>query len=194
MEVKETATPYQPSKKHYTYTDYVQLPDDGKRYEIIGGELFMTPTPIPLHQRVSRELEFLLLEFVKAHQLGEVYDAPIDVVFNEENVVQPDILFISSENLKIITEKNIQGAPDLIIEILSPATAYNDLVNKKELYAQFGVREYWIVDPQKQWVEIYRLVKEEYQLHRKAVGTGTVASGVLNGFQVNLSSLFSEKR
>jgi len=119
MNVKETATPYQSSKKHYTYADYLQLPDDGMRYEIIERELFLSPAPIPLDQYISGELELQLRLYVKQHQSGKVFDAPINVVFNDENIVQPDILFISGENEKIITEKNIQGVPDLIVEILS---------------------------------------------------------------------------
>lgn len=193
MRVKETATPYQPSPKHYTYADYVQLPDDGKRYEIIEGELFMSPSPTPLHQEISKRLMRELDRFVENNHSGRVLYAPIDVVLNDENIVQPDILYVSKENEKIITEKNIQGAPDLIVEILSPATAYNDLVNKKDLYAQFGVKEYWIVDPGKQWIEIDVLSKNEYQIHQPATKSGSVSSHILHGFRINVTELFSRK-
>ncbi len=190
MDVKETATPYQPSKKHYTYADYVQLPDDGMRYEIIEGELFMSPAPIPLHQRVLRELVLALTQFVKKTLVGEILFAPIDVVLGDDNVVQPDILLIFKKNEKIITEKNIQGAPDLIVEILSPGTAYNDLINKKDLYQKFGVQEYWIVDPLKQWIEIYTVQGQEYTLHQRASGSGSVTSRILEGLTIQLKDIF----
>ena len=141
-------------KKKYTYEDYLKTPDD-ERYELIEGELLMTPSPIPKHQRISRELEFEIIKFVKANDLGEVFYAPCDVYLDNENVVQPDILFISKERLNIIGEKNIQGAPDLAIEIISESTAYRDLVQKKKLYAKFGVKEYWIVIPGEESIEIY---------------------------------------
>lgn len=151
----------------------------------------MSPAPTPLHQRIIRKLLVKLDNFVEKSHCGEVFDAPIDVVFNEENIVQPDIVFIARENISNITEKNIQGAPGLIIEILTPGTAYNDLVNKKDLYAKFDVKEYWIVDPQKQWIEMYTLTEKEYTLHQRAVKSGKVSSVVLNGFQVLLKDTFS---
>ena len=124
----------------------------------------MTPSPIPQHQRISRKIEFMLEKFVTENDLGEVFDAPCDVYLDDENVVQPDILFISKERLNIIGEKNIQGAPDLVIEIISEITAYRDLVQKKKLYARFGVKEYWIVIPEEGSVEIYIPKDNAYQL------------------------------
>ncbi|HBI24855.1 MAG TPA: restriction endonuclease, partial [Nitrospiraceae bacterium] len=120
-------------KKKYTYEDYLKTPDD-VRYELIEGELLMTPSPVPRHQRISRKIEFILEEFVTNNDLGEIFYAPCDVHLDNENVVQPDILFISKERLNIIGEKNIQAAPDLAIEILSESSAYRDLVQKKKLY------------------------------------------------------------
>jgi Uma2 family endonuclease len=111
-------------KKKYTYEDYLKTPED-ERYELIEGEMLMTPSPITRHQRISRELEFEILKFVRENALGEVFDAPYDVYLDDENVVQPDILFISKDRLNIIGEKNIQGAPDLVIEIISENTAYS---------------------------------------------------------------------
>ena len=133
-------------KKRYTYDDYLKTPDD-KRYELIEGELYMTPSPITNHQRISRKIEFLLEKFVTENELGEIFDAPYDVYFDDENVVQPDILFISKDRLNIIGDKNLQGAPDLVIEILSESNAYRDLIQKKKLYAMHGVKEYWIKEP-----------------------------------------------
>jgi Uma2 family endonuclease len=119
-------------KKKYTYEDYVHTPDD-KRYELIEGELLMTPSPTTKHQRVLREIEFILKKFVSENNLGEIFFAPYDVYLDEENVIQPDIMFISKERLNIIGEKNIQGAPCLTIEIISESSAYRDMVQKKKL-------------------------------------------------------------
>jgi Uma2 family endonuclease len=119
-------------RKKYTYKDYLETPED-KRFELIEGELLMTPSPITKHQRISRELGFALHKFVTEHKIGEVLVAPLDVYFDDRNVVQPDILFISRERSSIIGDKNAQGAPDLAIEIISESTAYRDLVQKKRL-------------------------------------------------------------
>lgn len=124
-------------KKKYTYEDYLKTPED-KRYELINGELLMTPSPVPQHQRISGRLEFMLRRFIIERNLGEVFDAPCDVYLDGENVVQPDILFISRDKLGIIGEKNIQGAPDLVIEIISENSVYRDMVQKKET-----VRQIW---------------------------------------------------
>ena len=132
----------------FTYEDYVLMPE-GKRYEIVEGELYMVPAPTTTHQRISRKLEEMLSRFVEERKLGEVFDAPIDVVFSETDIVQPDIIFISNENKNIIKEENIKGAPDLIIEILSPSSAQRDKTIKKKLYAKNGVKEYWLVYAQK---------------------------------------------
>ncbi len=140
-------------KKKYTYEDYLKTPED-ERYELIEGELLMTPAPIPKHQRISRKIEFILEKYVTENDLGEVFYAPCDVHLDDENVIQPDILFISKDRLNIIGEKNIQGAPDLVIEIISENTAYRDLVQKKRLYSRFGVKEYWIAIPREELIEM----------------------------------------
>jgi Uma2 family endonuclease len=176
-------------KKKYTYEDYLKTPDD-ERYELIQGELIMTPSPIPKHQRISRELEFEILKFVKANDLGEVFDAPCDVYLDDENVVQPDILFISKERLNIIGEKNIQSAPDLVIEIISENTAYRDFVQKKKLYARFGVKEYWIVIPGEELVEIYTLKDNTYTLYKTYSKDDTLESHYLKDLKIELKGIF----
>ncbi len=128
MTVKETAPRYAFKKMVLTCQDYVNLPADDSHYQLIRGELVMTPAPKIVHQRVKHAL----ISHVSAQRSGEVFGAPCDVYLDEYNVVQPDILFIAKENQKIITEDNIKGAPDLIIEILSPSSAYYDLMEKKE--------------------------------------------------------------
>jgi Uma2 family endonuclease len=129
----------------FNYHDYLQLPED-KRYEILDGELHVVPAPSTKHQRVSLNLEVALHQYAKIKTSGEVYHAPCDVLLSEENVVQPDILFVRKERLGIIGEGNIRGAPDLVIEILSPSTRTKDLEIKRKIYHGFGVKEYWIVD------------------------------------------------
>lgn len=190
MKVKEIATKYLSKKEFFTYQDYLELPDDGNRYEIINGELIMTPAPIPIHQRISRIIGVQLSLFVEKYNWGEVFFSPCDVRLTETDLVQPDIFFIAKENEKIIGEKNIQGTPDLIIEILSPTTAYYDLIEKKELYEKFGVKEYWIVDPKKQWIEIYALENDKYKLHQRGEKTEKVHSLLLKGFEIELKDIF----
>ena len=119
-----------------------------------------------------------------------MYDAPYDVVLSENNVFQPDIMFVSNENSKIITEKNITGAPDLIIEILSPATGYYDLTEKKEIYAEFGVKEYWIVDPKKQWVELYSNESKQFKSIQRLEKSGILKSHTLSRFEIRMGKIF----
>jgi len=147
----------------FTYEDYKTLPAE-KRYELLEGELVMVPSPKEYHQRISGKLEFLLRAFVQDHALGVVYDAPFDVVLSEETVVQPEIIFISKERLDIITEDNVRGAPDLVIEILSEATAERDRIAKRLLYAKYGVKEYWLVDPQTKSIEVLQLGERGFDL------------------------------
>jgi Uma2 family endonuclease len=182
-------TPTVIEKKKYTYEDYLKTPE-GERYELIEGELLMTPSPVPKHQGISRELEFHILQFVKANDLGEVFDAPCDVYLDNENVVQPDILFISKEKLNIIGEKNIQGAPDLVIEIISENTAYRDFVQKKRLYAKFGVKEYWIVIPGEELIEVYILKDNTYILYKTYTKDNTLESHYIKDLKIELKGIF----
>lgn len=175
--------------KKYTYEDYCNTPED-KRYELINGELLMTPSPFTNHQRISRKLAFELIKFVTENKIGEVFVAPYDVYLDDENVVQPDILFIAKNNLPIIGEKNVQGAPDLVIEILSEHSAYRDMVQKKKLYARFGVREYWIVIPDSHEIEIYTLKNNAYRHYKTYNVADVLESPVLKGFDIQLKDIF----
>ncbi len=176
-------------KKKHTYEDYLKTPED-ERYELIEGELLMTPAPIPKHQKISRELEFEILKFVKANDLGEVFYAPCDVYLDDENVVQPDILFISKERLNIIGEKNIQGAPDLVIEIISESSAYRDFVQKKKLYAKFRVIEYWIVIHEEESIEVYVLKDNIYTLYKAYGKDEILESPALKDLKIALKNIF----
>src|SRR4030067_1275081 len=176
-------------KRKFTYEDYLKTPDD-ERYELIGGELLMTPSPVPKHQRISGRLNYELRKFVTEHDLGEVFYAPCDVHLDNENVVQPDILFISKDRLNIIGEKNIQGVPDLAIEILSESTAYRDLVQKKKLYSRFGVKEFWMVIPGEESIEIYILKDNSFLLYRSCSKNEILESPYLKGFKIELKRIF----
>lgn len=176
-------------KKKYTYDDYLKTPDD-KRYELIEGELYMTPSPITNHQRISGRIDFELRKFVLENDCGEVFYAPYDVYFDDENIVQPDILFISKDRLNIIGEKNLQGAPDLVIEILSESNAYRDLIQKKKLYAKHGVKEYWIVVPGEKTIDIHILKDKTYQLYKTFGENDTLESQIMKGFKMELKGVF----
>ncbi len=178
------------AKRKSTYEDYLKTPED-KRYELLEGELLMTPSPIPYHQWISKNLLFELEKFVRERGAGKVFSAPCDVYLDQENVVEPDILFISKERRQIIGERNVQGAPDLVIEILSDSTAYNDLVKKKKLYARFGVKEYWIVDPAEKTVEAHVLKDRSFVLIKSYSETETLESPLLSGLAIGLGSVFS---
>jgi Uma2 family endonuclease len=177
------------TKVKFTYQDYVHLPED-KRYEILEGDLVVAPSPITLHQRISRKLMVFLAEFVQRNNLGEVFDAPYDVVLSEENVLQPDILFISQENSSIITEKNVQGAPDLVIEILSSATEYRDREIKRKIYAKFGVKEYWLVAPERQVIEVMILSENDFRSLRAYSREMKLNSPLLKDLILDLREIF----
>ena len=173
----------------FTYADYLLTPDD-VRYELIDGELILAPTPIPLHQRIGMRFTNRMGPFIEAQGLGELLAAPMDVRFSDTNVLQPDILFISSERSHIIGETNIQGAPDLVIEIASPSTDERDRGVKQEIYALFGVLEYWRAYPLTQTVEILRL--ENSRLVSLGVyGSGaTLSTPLLPGLNIDLDEIF----
>ncbi|CAB1083988.1 restriction endonuclease [Alkalispirochaeta odontotermitis] len=175
--------------KSYTYEDYVSLPE-GSPYQLIGGDLIMVPAPAPYHQRISRKIEFLLLQYVENNDLGEIFYSPIDVYFSEEDTFQPDIIFILKERSGIIGETKIEGAPDLVIEILSPSTAYYDLGRKYMVYEKAGVKEYWLIHPDRKAVEVYINSGEKFQLSHTAEESGIVKSKLLDGFTAKLEDIF----
>jgi len=172
-------------KKVYTYADYEKLPE-GAPYQLIGGCLVKEPAPIPYHQILSSRLEFELMKFVEERDLGQVLNAPTDVYLSDTEVYQPDILFISKERMSIIGAKKIEAAPDLVIEILSPSSAYYDLRHKMHVYETSGVKEYWVVDPIEKGIEVYQNINGEFRLFNKAYRSGLIHSALLEGFAVEL--------
>lgn len=143
-----------------TYDDLASFPDDGLRRELLGGELVVTPAPRLRHQDIVGRLHLELGGLVKQRGGGRVYLAPTDVILSIHDVVEPDLIFVDQTQIEILTEKNIQGVPALLIEVLSDART--DRVRKRDVYASFGVPEYWIVDPEADRVEIYRLDGDHY--------------------------------
>jgi Uma2 family endonuclease len=174
--------------KRWTYEEYYRL-DDDQRYEIIDGNLLMAPAPDTWHQDWSRELFRILDRHVRTHRLGKVYYAPIDVVLNEENTVQPDLVFIANANLGIVQRRAIFGTPDLLVELVSPSSVRRDRYDKKELYARFGVKEYWIGDPANKSLEILTLKEGRYELHCAAEVKGKLTSLVLSGLEFDLTEI-----
>jgi len=176
-------------KRKYTYKDYAKLPE-GAPYRLIGGELIMVPAPTPYHQKISGRVYFGVREFVCKNDLGEVFYAPIDVYFGEEDTFQPDIIFISKERLDIIKETRIEGAPDLVIETLSPSTAYYDMGRKYNIYERSGVNEYWVIHPEKKSVDIYANKADGFEIVQTGREKGMVRSELLNGYEMDLKEVF----
>ena len=176
----------------FTYDDYLTLSNDGKRHEILDGELVMTPAPSPEHQEILLNLIELLRGFVRAESRGKVFCAPTDVVLSMTDVVQPDIVFVSKERLNIITRKNVVAAPDIVVEIVSEATEKLDRVTKKELYERFGVKEYWIVDPEKQTIEVYELRGREYSTPHMYRASDPFRTTLLSNFSFTVGSIFAK--
>jgi Uma2 family endonuclease len=146
-----------------TYDDYAALPEDGRRYELYEGELIVTPAPRPRHQSVIGNLHLLMAEHVRQHGLGEVYLSPIDVILSRVTVLQPDLVYLDAARLGIVTERAIEGAPTLVVEVLSPSTDARDRSVKQALYARHGVPYSRIVDPDARTVQALRLVGESYE-------------------------------
>lgn len=151
-----------PAVREWTYAEFARLPDDGNRYEVIAGELYVTPSPARIHQKVSGRLMHLFEGFCEEHGAGDVYAAPFDVIFGKGDYVEPDLVFVREGRVdEVIRDHGIVGTPDLIIEILSDSTEHRDRGIKRERYAAHGVPEYWIVDTDAKQVEVYRLVHGE---------------------------------
>lgn len=170
-----------------TYEDYAKTPDD-ERWELIDGELIPMGSPTVPHQSVDALLGYEFVRLAK-QGLGRVFHS-IDVVLSPHNTFRPDLIFISNERADIITHANIQGAPDLVVEIRSPSTAELDEVTKRELYEQYSVREYWLADPEAQTVTVLLLGENGYEIAGIYAKDDTLTSPTLEGFSINLSDIF----
>ena len=172
-----------------TYEDYLKTSGD-ERYELLDGELFILPAPSIAHQHVAMKLGTRLDTFVEDRNLGVVYSAPTDVVLSETDVVQPDLMFISSERANIVTSVTILGAPDLIVEIRSDSTAERDETLKRKLYAKHGVKEYWFADYKAMTITVQFLGRDDYEEVAAPSNGQSLNSRVLEGFSVNLDEVF----
>ena len=179
----------QPAVKR-TYEDYRATADD-KRYELLNGDLMMVPAPNIKHQSILIRLGRELSRFTEENGLGEVYVAPVDVVLSDTDVVQPDVLFISRAREHTITDENVRGAPDLVIEILSPSTADRDVGYKHDLYGRHGVLEYWIVDPTAESVAVHRQRDGRLELAGTFSRRDSLATALLEGLQLELGDIFA---
>ena len=139
-----------------TYEDYVQFPDDGLRHEIIEGDHYVSPPPLVRHQRILLRLSHLIQTYLDTNPVGEMLFAPVAVLLSEFNVFEPDLFYMCAARLHLLTEKNLQGAPNLVVEILSPSTKSRDRHLKRDVYERTGVEEYWVVDPDQNVVDVYR--------------------------------------
>ncbi len=177
----------------WTYEDYLAFPEDGKRYEIVEGDCYMSPAPRTRHQDISLRLAYFFYDYLRHTKLGHVFDAPTDVILSDTNIVQPDLLVVLAARASIITEKNIQGAPDIVIEILSETTRKTDEITKKKLYERYGVLEYWIVDPELALVKIYRMADGRYaKAEERAEERGeTLTTALLPGLDISLTEVFA---
>ena len=179
----------QETRTKLTYDDYAKTPED-ERWELLDGELIMAAAPNMKHQSVQSNTDWHVQRFVRDRDLGRVFNAPTDVVLSEHDTVQPDLVFVSREREHIITDANIQGAPDLVVEILSPSTASRDWREKLDLYERHGVAEYWLVDPISEIVWVFRLVDSSLEQVGMYGVSDTLTSPTLEGFSLELEEVF----
>ena len=191
LEAMATATLPQPAarKRLWTFDEMLaELGESNLPIELWDGEVIRSPTPVPNHQRIVSRLYKLMDAFVEERELGEVFISPLDVILSQHRVVQPDVFFISKARLKLVTDR-VRCAPDLAVEVISEGSWRRDRVDKKDLYEQFAVREYWIVDPEAQTIEVFALEKGAFKLASRAEQSDTASSELLSGFTVAWSQL-----
>ena len=181
-------------RRKLSYEDYLLFPEDGLRHEILDGEHYVTSAPSRWHQAASANLTYFFVGFLRRHPLGKVFSAPFEVVLSEHDIVQPDLLFISNERLDILTEKNVQGTPDLMIEILSGNSRRRDETLKRDRYEWAGVLEYWLVDPRRQTVRIYRRSGAGFgaALDFSAAAGDVLTTPLLPGLEVPVGEIFDQ--
>jgi len=173
-----------------TFEQFRQLPDDGKRYELVRGEVHLTPSPTTKHQLVLQRLFASLNSHLSKNPLGRMLIAPLDVRLGADTALQPDMRYVANAHVAIIQEDYIRGAPDLVVEILSPSTAAHDRATKLHLYAEAGVGEMWFIDPQAKTVELLKLQGNKYLVEAALAGRQTLTSTSFPGWELPLPDLF----
>lgn len=182
-----------PAKRRYTYEELVaEMPETNQPCELWDGELVMSPAPSYFHQKIVARFFRQLDDWVGGRKLGEVVFGPIDMVLSSHRVTQPDVAFISKERLGIVT-KTINGPVDLAAEVISLGNRNRDRIEKRDLYEQYGVREYWLIDPEAQTLEVLHLESGRYQLITRCTPGQTAASKLLPGFEVEVAALFRQE-
>ena len=180
------------SDRKLTYDDFLLFPDDGQRHELIDGEHYVTPSPNTRHQELSRRLVRAIILYQEIHPGGRLYYAPLDVVFTDVDVVEPDVLFVTDDQIHIVTPQHLRGAPALVVEILSKGTRRTDLQTKRELYASAGVREYWAIDPMENRIIVHRTRDDGGFVAATALTTSdTLTTPLLPGFSLDLRAFFA---
>ena len=173
-----------------SFADLERAPEDGHRYELYDGEVFVVPAPLPRHQVVQHLIADMLRDFAADHG-GFAVASPIDIVFSDYDVLQPDVVFFSAARAQLVDlDRVIRDPPDLCVEVISPSTQDRDRGRKMQMFARFGVPEYWIVDPRLRRIEVYRLEREAYALLADVSGDGVIESPTLGGLAFSLSGLF----
>ena len=176
-----------------TYDDFVLFPDDGKRHELIDGEHYVTPSPNRKHQKVLGNLHLLIGNWLEQHPIGQVYFAPFDVIFSMFDVVEPDLLYMSNERAaRVLTDANVKGAPELVVEIGSEGTRGRDETIKRRLYERAGVSEYWVVDPEIDVVRVYRRGTDGFKrpIELTAEDNDVLTTPLLPGLSLPLARIF----
>ncbi|MCP3982251.1 MAG: Uma2 family endonuclease [bacterium] len=176
-------------KRKLDYSDYAAVPADGKRYELLDGSFVVTPAPSPMHQRISRRLERTIEAFFQP-RTGEMFHAPIDVILASGDIVQPDIVVVADP--KQISGRGIEGAPLIVVEILSPSTRRHDLGLKLQRYEKLGVPHYWVVDPETTRIDCHRLEAGRYRVVAEAQRSTSLEHPDWAGFTIDLEALWRE--
>lgn len=181
-----------PSRVPLTHADYVLLPDDGRRWELLEGDFHVSPAPTSWHQAVVAELVFQFMSAFRTSGAARVLPSPIDVMLDDTNTVQPDVVVVRHERRHLISKRGVVGAPDLVVEVISPDYASKDAVLKRHLYARFGVPEYWLVDPEERTVSLLTLRDGKYVETTSLRASGVTESGVFPALKVPLDQLFRD--
>lgn len=171
-----------------TYADWLELPEDKRRHELIGGELIVSPSPSVGHQHAVREIGVRMYQYAQENG-GEAFFLPLDVKLSEEDVLQPDVFYVRPENLDRFTERGLAGPPDLAVEVSSPSTRQRDLNRKLRLYEGHGVSEYWFVDPDATRIDVYLLESGRYGPPRVLGPGGTLRPSVMPGLEIHVEDV-----